>query len=423
VSSRPVIFRIFVDSCSLLAGIAATVLVARYLGPSGKGVQAVLALLTTLLVRISALGLGDAATVLARPTDRNAWSAAFAVSLVASCIGGVACMALGVLLVSPASADLWTATVLAAAAIPLGVLLDTASRALVARMHVTLASGLSLVVTLSSLGWLLLFLVVFHAQVAGAIASGLAGVFTAIVLGARPILQVLPRPFVLDYAYLRKALRFGLQLELSYVLTGLSNRVDLFLVYGIIGSASAGIYSVALTGASVVFMVPFALSYVAFPRQAQATARHEALRDPLRVTRVALVLSAATAVGVSCLGAFAVPWLLGPAFAPAIVPLCLISAGTIASGGQWVLGRTLAAIGAPTALLTSYFVSVVVMVVFDALAVPAFGLHAAALGNFVSSVVGFVIAGKLAHRHGLHGLRPRRSDLRFGAQSRRHPFS
>jgi O-antigen/teichoic acid export membrane protein len=288
---------------------------------------------------------------------------------------------------------------LASAAVALGFLLE-AEHGLVFTSTVKAAMGAATALTT----WLLVIVVPLGAT-GGLLALGAGSAVGAVLLASRLIrLGFSLRPRV-SFAYLRHALRLGVPVQLSSFLVAVSARLDILPVQAISGDEAAGLYSVALTMGLLAAYGAGSLSMASYPRLAGLRER-EVLDYTARLSRTAIGLGVSTALVMTALIPVALPFAFGGAFRPAVPPAILLVIGAILYGEQLVLCRSRAARGRPRLLVTSYGVSIVVMLSLDVWLIPRFHLSGAALASIASSAAGCTIAlGD--HRRNFQGFRLR----------------
>lgn len=404
---------------SYLAGAIAAVITARWLGPSGKGVVALIALLSGLLTRFAVISLGEAAVVLVGkgnvPRDR-------AVGMVVATIGatsvGAAVVFIGItfLLVDPTDSSTWLAILFGAISIPILAFSDALSQFLlfekrVIRSSVVFATGS--VVTLLAVGVLLIG---FDLGIAGAVAGTAIGGLASVAVAVQAELLSPPR---FDRSVLRQALSYGIPAESGVLLTQAAARIDLLLVFAISGSSAAGVYSVALTIGSLVNLAPSAIAFAAFPRLAQRPSGTEATATVARLTRLAAASAVISGVAFAAFSAVAIGPLFGDEFDSALGPALILIAAGIPWGMQWTVARGIAALGSPALLFRSFGVTVVAMVLLDLALIPLFDLTGAAIGSAAATCLGLAVCFRHIRHEGisLTEMMPRISEV----AALRHP--
>jgi O-antigen/teichoic acid export membrane protein len=391
-----------------LGGIALSAAIgiagARLLGPAGKGDLAVLAVLATIGIHLSATGIGEAAIVgVAR--RRAAEGPAFATAVAWSLAVGCLCAAMLGILAATALSIPVSPTVLLIATAPLGALVVNANQFLLLRGRIATIGAISVASLGVTLAGYLLVALSGVPRLAGAAAAGLAGAALAVAAtGCVTLRQGLRPSRRLDRVFLRWAIGYGAVAELAYLIGTVSARGDTVLVYSLAGQREAGLYSVALTYGVTVAAAPWALSYVSFPRLAHVPAG-EAAGAIAEVCRVGIVASIAVSAPAAIAAPFLIPLAFGSSFAGAGAAAVILTLGTTAVAAQVLLCRGVAARGHPRAMLASYLSNVATMVGLDLVLIPWIGLSGAALGSVCSALVGFVAirigARRWARREGI----------------------
>jgi O-antigen/teichoic acid export membrane protein len=413
---RNTIARLVADGATLLLGGLIAVITARWLGPDGRGVFAMLTFLGILVTRICSAGLGEAATVFVgqgKATMRRAVRASLAVLLGFSVAGAALFLLVAVAQVQPNTNNLWLAVALASAILPLSIMRNFFGEVLMMQERIVEASGILILGMIATLLGVVTFVVAFGQGVFGAVlgtACGTAAALLAAAFRAHRGLSFSPR---WDGRYIAGALKYGLRVESSTFVAFMTGRFDLLLVFSLAGRADAGFYSVALTIGEIVWLAPFALAYAAFPRLAFLT-EYESWLLTARLARIALAAAGTTALALGILTPLAVPILFGEEFDAAVTPALILLAGGVLASGQWALARAVAARGRPTLLLTSFGAYIAIMVALDFVLIPAWGVVGAAVAAAMGAGAGLTVC-LIAYRRtplSLGSLLPRPADFR-----------
>jgi O-antigen/teichoic acid export membrane protein len=323
-----------------------TVLVARALGPSGRGSVAVALALTLTLVQLGSFGLisanpyfvaKDAATV-ARLVTNSLW---FALGL------GAMLIVIGLLFkaqFSGATRGLgWPETFAAVIAIPAALaalflqsLLLGQGRT-IAYNAVELAQNV-LVFAALAIGLFVLDFDVFGVLVVLA-AGYLVGVFAALALLYRHT-RPAARP---DAGLARATLRYGLRVYTATLLAFLVIRLDVFLVNAYLGSVEAGLYSVVAALAEGMYLLPTVVGLNLFPR----VARGAGAETTAWVFRIMFVLYGAICLTSIPLAAPGIRLVFGSDFADAAELYYWILPGVFCLGMLTILSHHFAGRGFP----------------------------------------------------------------------------
>lgn len=167
----------------------------------------------------------------------------------------------------------------------------------------------------------------------GAVAAGFvwvsAQVFTPAILLLWVALRVRPtRQGFADCA--RGSLRFGMEAYLANLVWTLVLRIDGFMLGAIAGAASMGIYSIAVLLGEMLWYLPRSLTFALNPRIAQAT-RKDAVALTLRSSRSAFAITLAGSVVVILVARPLLPFVFGDAFRAAYLPLVCLLPGIVAN--------------------------------------------------------------------------------------------
>ena len=395
------------------------VITARALGPAGKGVLATLTLLVLLGTHLGGAGFGEAAIVEAakgRSTLQHILRATVAAVAVTSTVASGLLLVVGFLVFRGDIAATARPLLLGVACLVFGVYFTALQQLLNASERVVLTSGLTALASIVTLLSAVAFLIVLQLGIDGAMlamaAASIVGLTGTAVALHRSGLSLGAR---WDWAYVRRAAKFGSVVQAAYLVGALAGRADLLLVYLLDGKADAGFYSVALTVGGLTGYFAWAVSYASFPRL--ALLGHEAAQElTLRVCRVGLAGATFSAVGLLLVTPIALPLAFGEAFRPAVIPSLILIPGGVIACGQVLLCRALAARGDAHPLLLSFTVSLSVMVLADLAAIPIFGMVGAAGVSTGSAFVGLWAVVTSMRRRGsseisLSQLAPRREDF------------
>jgi len=369
--------------------LAHSILIARFLGPEGKGIYSLAVLVPSLLTTLGNLGISPATTYLlgrGRHKANYIFSTLTGLSLVISVVGlGVGCT----LVLSAGTSFLRGVPVeyslIALLVFPFRLLLRYSRSVQLGlqrfgryNMLVILRPILLLVLTV-------LIVVVLRMGTLGALAATVAaGLCGAIVSFQQAKRQSEPVEWIWNKQYAREALVYGVKAHIGNVAGYLNYRIDIFLVGALANPLSVGYYSIAVAIAERLWLISQAASTVLFPRVA-AEQDEKRLRDftPL-VVRNTLLMSMLSACILLLLSRWLLTFLYSDAFLKSVRPLQLLLPGIIALSGARVLANDIAGRGFPQ--LNSYVgaMGVAVNVGLNLLWIPRWGIAGAALASTVS---------------------------------------
>ena len=404
--------------------VAVAFLLARLLGPAGRGEYSLLLLLPSTLFALGQLGLPSALTFFAGG-GRSVPSLTSAAAGVGATLAVV--LVVGSLIALPALQPLFFASA------PLG-LLQVATLALPIQLATSFFGSIlwgrqlvrpySRVLAGQSIGWLLAVIVlvgVAGLDVAGALAAYLlvtglgAGAVVALVLRERA--RTLADPAnVAAPVRLGALLGYGLRLYPAGITTFLSYRADLFLLSALRGDAAAiGLYALAVSLAEITFQVPDSVATLFYPRVA-ASERDEADRLAPSIARFTLMLTVLAALLLIPLAWLAVRVVL-PGFDGSLLPFLLLLPGTVALGLSKVLSGYISGLGRPEPVGLIAMTALGVNLVINLLLIPPLGIAGAALASMISysthALLTIGLASRLSGARPLAFVTPGREELRI----------
>lgn len=380
-------------------------IVARVLGPEGRGDVAFLTTVATMTAVVAALSVQESNANLAgsRPASRPSLatnSLALAGLLGA---GGAACVVI-LMAVFPGmrgevSRNLLWLALMAIPAVVLQTYLVLLARAdyrhAVANLALFLVPAGTAAVNagLAAAGALTVSLAVGTWVAANIAAAGLLLWYVARRLAG------LGPP---DARLARESVGFGLRTHPSAVMSVGNFRLDQWMLGSLAGSRELGVYSVAVAWAETLFFLPTALAMVMRPdlvRDSDA----DASRRTAAVVRLAVVLSLPLVVILVVAAPILCLWAFGDEFRGAIDDLRVLAPGAIGIVALKIMGNALVARGRPLLESAAIGVAFAATVGLNALLIPPFGGVGAALASTIAYTlagvaVGLIFLGTLGGR-------------------------
>lgn len=208
----------------------------------------------------------------------------------------------------------------------------------------------------------------------------------------------------LDTGFLLPMLRFGAINLASSAPNALNSRVDQLILAVMVPAAELGQYSVAVSLSLLATPLVSAFGYVAFP----SLARGERIHDTIKwVTRGSLILSITICAATAAVGPWLVPLVLGPAYDMVVKLLLILAPGAAVVAVNQVLGDVLRGLGHPGLVALCEWAGLVCTVIGLVLLVPHWGAVGAAVTSTVTYLVVFsLLRASVARQAASHSLRP-----------------
>lgn len=400
-------------------GIFNGVILARLIGPSGKGEYYLLTLLPPTLMVLGQLGMPQAfAFFAARGQTRG---------LVRQAIILTGAVSIPILLVTlmflPIVQSLFPAGMAQVAivapllALPLLLSSTLTTAIVVGRQAVRWLALVNICFSLSATGLILLLVGALGLGVGGALIAFIATTTLQAVgflIGAIQVSRTTPSSRSVSF---RDLFRRGLPFYPGSLTQFFGYRIDVYLLAWLLAEPSAplGYYSLAVSMAELMFFFPNAVSTFFFPHVAGLSPEASARQVPL-VSRVTLILTIVVGLVLAPVATLAI-FLVLPAFGPSLAPLFILLPGVVAVSISKVLGGYVSGLGRSGLNSFVNIVTVVSNVALNIVLIPTYGIVGAALASLVSyslsSAMYSVIAGRLAGVAAIEFWIPRPADVRF----------
>ena len=373
----------------LLATTASGIVLARALGPTGRGILTAAALFAPLIANMGGLGIADA--IVYRSGRSQATKSPALIT--ALCIGAFQSVILFIagwvaiprLLSGPAHVAEPLALVYLAY-IPLFFANQYPLAAMQGRLRLVEFNLVRASVPVVYTATLVLLWILGALSVGAALAAalGTAIVATAFaIFGAAPFASRLPSVFEAQ-----ELLRYGLQAHVGNLATIFVAQLDVLMLAAMVTPRDLGYYAVATSAAMTGSLLPTAASMVLFPTFANRSP--EAMRQALARF---LFWGLGGALLLAPVLALVVPWAVAPVYGPsfraaAAITLILVPAYLLRGSGQ-MLVAILRGIGRPIDASVGQIVGLIVLAALLPFGIAARGAEGAALAVTASAAVAF----------------------------------
>jgi len=398
---------------SLLLGMAASVVVARALQPTGRGTYHLITTIAGTAIALGHLSVEQAQTTLwAQPRYRLAVAAnslplGAAVGVFAMMVASALVALAGSALTPPYLALVGPALV----GVPLGICGLYITNITVLKARMATANRAALAGSVFQCGFLIALGLAGRLTVASVVVIWVASMAVPCCVVACAG-RLGPRGFDPSVAW--RTVTTGLSYHLGPASLYLLLRADVFILAAQVSTRLVGIYSLAV---GVVEMSRFAadsVSQVALSRQVHASDR-ESAEVTARMTRLTALAGAASVLAVVVVAPIVVPLAYGLSYAGAVPLLLLLAPGLLALGASRPVSAYLLRFHRARFVVVPSVSALVVNVALNLVLIPELG----AVGCSIASSVGYVTMAALQVRlfvraSGIRAcsLLPRRADVR-----------
>jgi O-antigen/teichoic acid export membrane protein len=332
--------------------VVTSILVARVLGPSERGIYGFLVLLGGFALPILMLGSGPSATYYIsskRFSAADVFVTCFSIGFMQGTLGALLMGTLWLLgclgtTANATSASLFVPVLLT---MPLQGAIAMTTRVAQGDSWFSLNNRLMLATALLTGGMLLSLVVVLRLGVQGAVVGMVVNnVLLTLGIAIASVRRYRPR-FVINTEYLRETWRYGLKAWTADLAVTANLRMDQWILGMVAAPAVLGIYTPAVVISELLWMLPDSLGFVLFNKIAGARDPEEQADLVERINRIVFWSMIVASALMAAAGPWVVTLLYGPAYSASGLPLALLMIGTVALTVAKVLTKYFAGTGAP----------------------------------------------------------------------------
>jgi O-antigen/teichoic acid export membrane protein len=390
-------------------------IVARALGPEGRGEVVFLTTVAVLTSALATLGVQQGIVNLASADPQLRRSLATNALVLAGVFGVIAMVCVGALIaVFPAvGADSPTGLIwLSLASIPVVVLGTYLQLLIQAEYGFAFTNAVWLLPSVVNVAVNGLLAALGVLTVASAVATWVAGQAVATALLAWYVARRSAGFGRLDLRLARRSLSFGVRSHVGSVMSLGNYRLDQWLLGSIAGTRELGLYSVAVAWSEALFFLPTALAAVQRPDLVRASPG-EAGRSAVAVFRAAILVTIPIGVVMILLAPVLCVTLFGEDFRGSIDDLRVLVPGAIGIVALKLMANAITSRDRPGLASIGIGIAFAATIVLDLILIPPYGGLGAAIASTVAYTIGGVAMALLAARVlgvGLGAFVPRRGD-------------
>jgi O-antigen/teichoic acid export membrane protein len=379
---------------TVILGLVSSIIIARILGPEGRGAYSLLILVPTMLSTIGNLGIGIA-NVYYGGKGKYKWSTLASNSISAA-------LSLGLLLtvsflvyyysfhpVFFKNIDPKLLTVIVFT-IPFSLIINYFQQILLGQSRIKAYNFINIMQSIVSLILILLLLMVIRKEVEGAI---IAFVCTAVLVAILTIIMVSKSTKIelkFNTTVLFESIKFGIQGQLSNIIQFLNYRLDMIMVNMFMNVTSVGYYSISVGLAESLWYFPAAVGTIVFA-QTPGLSESQANETTPKICRNTLLITFFAALLLFVTGKYIIILLYGNSYLPALKPFWILLPGIVALSICKVLSNELTGRGYPIINTYATGASLVANIILNIIFIPRIGIEGAALASTVSYIITAII--------------------------------
>jgi len=373
----------------LAVTFATAVVIARELGPTGRGFYAVAATLGAIGVQFGNLGL-HASNIYHVAKDRallpaligNTLAVVFAACVVTALSG------IGLIFWPNLSPVHGTLLLLALASVPVGLAYMLTQGLLLGVNEVRAYNKIECRGKFIALVLICVPALVHRGTVELLFGMTLSSVMLSFLWALLRLRRISMEPPELSLAVFRRSISTGINAYMILFFGFLVLRIDLLMVKYMLGATEAGYYSISQVLAENTMMFPVVVGLLLFPKLSATKEKEE----KVRLANKAVLVTAALMLPVVVIAALAAAPIISIAFGrnflPAVAPFVWLMPGTYFLGIETVMVQLLNSEGFPPIIVAAWIADTIVNVAVNFWAIPRYGITGA---SAVSSVCYFLI--------------------------------
>jgi O-antigen/teichoic acid export membrane protein len=373
----------------LVVTFATAVVIARELGPTGRGLYAVAATLGAIGAQVGNLGL-HSSNIYYVAKDRALLPALIGNTLAVVLISGLGAAFTGMAFVfwpkgSPVHGTL---LLLALASVPFGLAYLLTQGLLLGVNEVRAYNNIEWVGKIFALTLICILALVHGGTVELFFGATLLSVMASFLWALLRLRRVSTEPPKLSLAVFRQSLGVGVRAYTIAFFGFLLLRIDLLMVKYMLGATEAGYYSISQVLAENTMMFPVVIGLLLFPKLSALREREERLQLANKAVLVTGALMLPAVVIAALAAAPIISIAFGRNFLPAVPPFAWLMPGTYFLGIETVMVQLLNSDGFPSIIVAAWIADTIVNVAVNFWAIPRYGITGASI---VSSVCYFLM--------------------------------
>lgn len=247
---------------------------------------------------------------------------------------------------------------------------------------------------------LILFYYFLRLSVYTAITANIIAMFSALFFGFYVLIR--DRKFtglVVDKEILKETIKYGAKQHLGTIFQFFNYRVDMLIIAALLTQADLGLYSISVLIAEMVWYLPNSIGQILFTKT--STEKESANQFTPLICRSIFLITLLICLLLFFISDLIIILLFTSRFSPSAMALKLLLPGVLFLSISKILGSDLAGRGFPQYTSIASGISLIVTIVFDLLLIPRFGINGASLASsisyFASSIVIIYLFIRISH--------------------------
>jgi len=370
---------------TLVIGFVSGVLLARWLGPAGRGAFTALLVYPTIMISLLSMGTRQA-TVYYLGKKKYSESEVVGVTLLLLIFSSIIGVITSVAIISYTQNSDYSLILilLTSFTIPANLTINYFTGILIGKQRINKFNKFMYLVPIINLV-LIIFLVFFiKLYIVGAV---LATLISNIVLALYALLSI-NREYSLKICYrpelIKRMVSLGFTYALSLFILNLNYRVDVIILEHLSNVTEIGQYTIGVGFAELLWQLPTAFGLVIFSYSANAKNSNKFSQDIAKMIRIVFPVVLTGSIFLYFSSEYIIPFLYGNEYTPSVKMLKILLPGIVMMSFFKIINMDLAGRGKPGVTITAFLPAVLVNIVLNIILVPDFGGCGAAFASTIS---------------------------------------
>ena len=362
-----------------ILGLVGSIILARWLGPSQRGVFAAIILIPTILQYFVNFGLSSATIYFtAQPnSDKNAiWSNLILIGFIQSVIGILVGYFIITLYLQKYGLEIIRHGNLYLFTIPLGLFGMYATYILQGASYFSITNLLKCIVPSGyciGIIWLRFKQIL---TIENLVYVQLLIQFSYLIIAVFLLHRILLNQFVfkIEYKSVRQMLKYSVKVWFGDISQLANSRIDQFLIGGFLSSRDLGIYTVAVSVARFTSIFADAITAIMLPLIAGKNSFQEKVKEMLNFFKNYWIFSVVFHLIFALSLPTIIPLVFGNAYSESIIISQILVVGNLFVNAKVVLGGGIMGMGFPAIMSYVEFIGMIILLIFSTLLLKMFGL-------------------------------------------------
>lgn len=376
---------------TLIIGFASGVLLARWLGPAGRGAFTALLVYPTILISLLSMGMRQA-TVYYLGKKKYSESDIVGVTLLllisSSIIGVLTSVAIIAYTKNP-DYNLML-ILLASLTVPADLTINYFTGILIGKQKINKFNKITYLVPIINFVLIIFFVFFIKLYILGAVLAtliakiGLA-IYAVLSINSKYSLKICCKPEII-----KKMVSIGSVYALSLFILNLNYRVDIIILEHLSNVTEIGQYTIGVGFAELLWQLPAAFGLVIFAYSANAKDSNKFSQDIAKMVRIIFPVVLLGSVFLYFASGYIIPFLYGEEYIPSIKMLKILLPGIVMMSFFKIINMDLAGRGKPDITIKLFLPAVLINIVLNIILIPDFGGCGAAFASTVSYTIASV---------------------------------